>query len=134
VAEQGPGGGSNAFHFEGRSQVDKIEVHGHVAGRDVNVTAAEAESVAGRKELLELISRLQAQVAALEQAPSGLQRDAADELKKAQEAGEEGDDNRLVEKLEAAHGYIERIAATLPAAVSIAQTVATLAQRATGLG
>src|SRR5215207_509494 len=131
VAEQGSGGGgSSAFHLEDKARIDKLHIEGNVAGRDVNVTPADAEGVASRKELLALLTKLQAQVAALEQAPPGLQRDAGDELKKAQEAGEEGDNNRLVEKLQSAHGYLERIAATLPAAVSVAQVVASLAQRA----
>ncbi len=70
---------------------------------------------------------------ALSEAPSGLRMDAADELGKARSAGEEGDDQRLVEKLGAAQGYLERIAAAVPAAVSIAQTIATLIQRVPGL-
>ena len=134
MAEQASGGGSSAFHLEGKARIDKVHIEGSVAGRDVVITAADAEAVSSRKEMLEMLARLQAQVAALEQAPAGLQRDAGDELNKAQEAGEEGDDNRLVEKLETAHGYIERIAATLPAAVSVAQAVASLAQRIPGLG
>jgi hypothetical protein len=134
LAEQASGGSSSAFHLEGKASIDKVHVEGNVAGRDVIVTAADAEGVKSRQELLEMLTRLQAQVAALEAAPAGLQRDATDELKKAQEAGEEGDTNRLVEKLETAHGYIERIATTLPAAVSVAQAVASLAQRVPGLG
>jgi len=40
----------------------------------------------------------------------------------------------LVEKLGTAEGYLERIGQSLPAAVTLAQTVATLALRVSGQG
>jgi hypothetical protein len=134
MTEGSGGGSSSAFHLEGQAKIDKVHIEGSVAGRDVVITASDVDNIKTRQELLEMLAQLQAQVAALEGAPGGLRQDAGDELKKAQEAGEEGDNNRLVEKLETAQGYIERIATTLPAALSVAQAVAALAQRATGLG
>src|SRR5262249_53962684 len=109
---------------------------GNVAGRDVVVGASPVDAAAAqdRQQVLALLGRLQEEVAALQDAPKGPQRDAQDDLGKAREAGEEGDTERLVEKLESAHGYLERIAQTAPAAVTLAQTVATLFQRVLGPG
>ncbi len=127
--------GSAAFQVGQGARIGNIEVGGNVAGRDVvvGVTAAEASAVKDRQEVLALLTRLQDQVAALAEAPSSLRDDAHDELRKAKEAGEQGNTDRLVEKLETAHGYLERIAATLPAAIGLAQAVATLGQRVIGL-
>jgi hypothetical protein len=99
----------------------------------IGVSPAEAEAVNDRTQVLELLARLQADVAALQEAPAGLRDDVADELKKAQAAGEAKDDDRLAEKPPSAQGYLGRIATTLPAAVSLAQAVATLVQRVPGL-
>jgi len=125
--------GSAAFYVGRGGKIDSVKIEGNVAGRDVNITASDAAQVSERAQLLELLAKLQEQVQALSEAPSGLKTDAADELGKARSAGEEGDDQRLVEKLGAAQGYLERIAAAVPAAVSIAQTIATLIQRVPGL-
>jgi hypothetical protein len=126
---------SSAFHLERGARIDKLTVGGNVAGRDVviGVTPADAEQATDRKQVLELLERLEAAVAKLEEAPPGLRDDAADELRKAKEAGQAGDTQRLAEKLETAHSYLERIASTLPAALSLAQAVAMLAQRIPGL-
>jgi len=99
----------------------------------IGVSSDEAAAVEDRQQLLELLARLQQEVEALKEAPAGLRSDALDELKKAQAAGEDKDDDRLVEKLSTAQGFLERIAAALPAAVSVAQAVATLVQRVPGL-
>jgi F0F1-type ATP synthase membrane subunit b/b' len=130
-----PSSDSSAFHLERGARIDKLSVGGNVAGRDVviGVTPSDAEKVTDRQQVLELLERLEAEVAKLEEAPSGLRDDAADELRKAKQAGREGDTQRLAEKLETAHGYLERITATLPAALSLAQAVAMLAQRIPGL-
>ena len=127
--------GSAGIYLGKGAKIDSVKITGNVAGRDVNigVSPAEAAGVDERGQLLEMLSRLLAEVEGLKDAPSGLQADAADELKKAQAAGADGDDDRLVEKLGTAQGYLERIAAALPTAVSIAQTVATLVQRVPGL-
>jgi hypothetical protein len=126
---------SSAFHLEQGARIGKLTVGGNVAGRDVviGVTPADAEQATDRQQVLELLDRLQAAVSKLEEAPPGLRDDAADELRKARQAGQEGDTQRLAEKLETAHGYLERIASTLPAALSLAQAVALLVQRIPGL-
>jgi F0F1-type ATP synthase membrane subunit b/b' len=127
--------GSAAFYLGRGAKIDSVKITGNVAGRDVHigVSAGEAEAVADRQQLLELLARLQQEVEALKEAPAGLRSDALDELKKAQSAGEQKDDDRLVEKLSTAQGFLERIATALPAAVSVAQAVATLVQRVPGL-
>lgn len=126
---------SAAFYLGKGAKIDSVKVTGNVAGRDmhIGVSPAEAATVDERRQLLEMLSKLLTEVERLKDAPSALRADAADELKKAQAAGADGDDDRLVEKLETAQGYLERIASALPAAVSIAQTVATLVQRVPGL-
>jgi hypothetical protein len=124
--------GSAAFYLGKGARIDSVKIEGNVAGRDVNITQAAAQ-VDDRASLLAVIEQLQGEIAALQEAPGGLRTDAEDELKKAQAAASEGDDGRLIEKLTAAQGYVERIAASLPAAVSIAQTVATLIQKVPGL-
>ena len=130
-----PGLGSAAFYLGRGAKIDSVKITGNVAGRDVHigVSSDEAAAVEDRQQLLELLARLQQEVEALKEAPAGLRSDALDELKKAQAAGEDKDDDRLVEKLSTAQGFLERIAAALPAAVSVAQAVATLVQRVPGL-
>ena len=134
MAEDQPG--SAAFYLGKGARIDSVKITGNVAGRDVHigVSPADAEDVSDRRQVLELLARVLAEVEALNEAPGGLREDAADELKKAQAAGEAEDDDRLVEKLSSAQGYLERIATALPVAVTLAQTVATLVQRVPGLG
>jgi hypothetical protein len=131
--EEGPG--SAAFYLGRGAKIDSVKITGNVAGRDVHigVSADEAAAVADRQQLLEVLARLQQEVEALKEAPAGLRSDALDELKKAQAAGADKDDDRLVEKLSTAQGFLERIATALPAALSVAQAVATLVQRVPGL-
>jgi hypothetical protein len=133
MAEEQPG--SAAFYLGKGARIDSVKITGNVAGRDVHigVSPADAEAVSGRQQVLELLGRVLAEVEALNEAPTGLREDAADELKKAQAAGEAEDNDRLVEKLSSAQGYLERIATALPVAVTLAQTVATLVQRVPGL-
>jgi hypothetical protein len=127
---------STAFSLGKGARIGKIEVGGHVAGRDVVVstTPADAASAQDLLQVLELLKRLEEQIAGLAEAPAGLRDDAQDELRKAHQAGAQGDTQRLVEKLGTAQGYLERIGQSLPAAVTLAQTVATLALRISGLG
>jgi hypothetical protein len=126
---------SAAINLGRGAHIDKLDIRGSVAGRDVNIgiTPADAAVAQDRQEVLKLLLRLQEEVAALQEAPSALRGDAGDELRKAHDAGEQGDSGRLVEKLESARGYLERIGQTLPAALGIAQTVAAIASRAAGL-
>jgi hypothetical protein len=127
---------SSAFNLGRGAHIDKLTVGGNVAGRDVvvGVTPADASAAADLHAVMEMLLKLQQQVAALEDAPAGLREDAADELRKAHEAGAQNDPERLAEKLHSAQSYLERIGAALPPAVAIAQTVASLALRVTGLG
>ncbi len=122
---------STAFSLGKGARIGKIEVGGHVAGRDVVVgtVPADAASAQDLAEVLELLKHLEEQIANLAEAPAGLRDDAQDELRKAHQAGAQGDTQRLVEKLGSARGYLERIGQSLPAAVTLAQTVATLALR-----
>ena len=133
MAEQEPG--SAAFNLSKGARIGKIDIRGNVAGRDVvlGTTPADAAAVQDRQQLLELLLKLQQEVAALEQAPAGLKDDAADELRKAHDAGQQGDAGRLTEKLDTARGFLERIGQTLPAALALAQAVAAVAARAAGL-
>jgi hypothetical protein len=133
VADNEPS--SAAFHLGQGARIGKVDVRGNVAGRDVVVgtTAADAEAAEDRQQLLALVLRLQEQVAALQEAPQGLKEDAADELRKAHEAGQQGDAGRLTEKLDTARGYLERIGQTLPSALALAQAIAAVAARAAGL-
>ena len=80
-----------------------------------------------------MLQTLQAEVAALKDAPPGLKDDAADELRKAHDAGQQNDPKRLDEKLDTARTYLERIGQTLPSALALAQAVAAVAARAAGL-
>ena len=122
---------SAGIYMEQGASIKSVSV-GNLAGRDLTIGADAA--VDERKRLLAEIEELRAQVAALAEANPGLRDDAHDELSKAKTAGEQGDTNRLVEKLEAARGYLERLGKDLPSALALAGTVATLVQRVAGLG
>src|SRR5258708_1182870 len=125
---------STAFSLGKGARIGKIEVGGNVAGRDVVVGTAPADAASAQDllQVLELLKRLEEQIAGLAEAPAGLRDDAQDELRKAHLAGAQGDTQRLVEKLGTAQGYLERIGQSLPAAASHAQTEADLAQRIAG--
>jgi hypothetical protein len=118
--------------MEQGASIKSVSIGGNVVGRDLTIGADAA--VDERQRLLAEIEELRTQVAALAEANPGLRDDAHDELSKAKTAGEQGDTNRLVEKLEAARGYLERLGKDLPSALALAGTVATLVQRVAGLG
>jgi len=127
---------STAFSMGQGARIGSISVGGHVAGRDVvttTTTPAEAASAHDLAQVLALLQQLQEEIGKLDQAPAGLREDAQDELKKAHQAGSQGDTQRLAEKLGSAQTYLERIGQNLPAAISLAQTVATLATRVGGM-
>ena len=128
-------GTSAGINVGGNARVSRIDVQGDVVGRDkvVGATPEDAAAAQDRAQLLAVLAQLQEQVKALESAPTGLRQDAADELGKAQQAGEQGDKGRFLEKLETARGYLERIAEALPVGIQLAQTVAMIATRASGL-
>ena len=127
---------STAFSLGKGARIGKIEVGGDVAGRDVVVgtTPAKVASAQHLDQVLEVLKRVEEQIANLAEAPAGLRDDAQDEVRKAHLAGAQGDTQRLVEKLGTAQGYLERIGQSLPASVTLAQTVATLALRISGQG
>ena len=128
--------GSAAFRLERGARIDKIDIRGNVAGRDVVIGGPSPDAAAAaqdREQLLQLISQLQQQVAALEEAPPGIREDAADDLRKAHAAGADGDAERLTEKLESARGYLERVGQSVPAALALAQTIAGIVARVSGL-
>ena len=123
---------SAGIYMEQGASIKTVSIGGNVVGRDLTIGADAA--VDERQRLLAEIEDLRVQVAALAEANPGLRDDAHDELSKAKTAGEQGDTNRLVEKLEAARGYLERLGQDLPSALALAGTVATLVQRVAGLG
>src|SRR5690349_13735862 len=126
---------SSAINLNRGSRVGRIEIHGNVAGRDVvlQALADEASTAQDRQQVLELLARIEQRVAALEAAPPGLRGDAVDELRKAHDAGAQGDKSRLSEKLAAARDYLMRIGSEIPDALALAQTVATIATKVVGL-
>jgi hypothetical protein len=127
---------SIVFSLGEGARIGKIEVGGNIAGRDLIVGATYAGTTSARQmsDVLEQLQLLEEQTLRLEGAPAGPREDARDELRKAREAGMQGDSRRLVEKLGTAQRYLERIGQNLPAAVTIAQSVAALTQRMRGLG
>src|SRR3979411_1793888 len=98
---------SAGIYMEQGASIKTVSIGGNVVGRDLTIGADAA--VDERQRLLGEIEDLRAQVAALAEANPGLRDDAHDELSKAKTAGAQGDTNRLVEKLEAARGYLERL-------------------------
>jgi hypothetical protein len=126
---------SAGINISGNARVSKIDVQGDVIGRDkiIGALADEASAVQDRQQLLNVIAKLQEQITALEEAPTGLREDASGELDKARKAGEQGDKGRLLDKLETARGYLEKMVELVPVGMQLAQTVALIAQRAQGL-
>src|SRR5919199_4783465 len=107
---------SSAFNLGQGASIGSVQVGGSVVGGNqaVGPTPADAATAAERQELLARLEQLPQQVAALQGAPAHLHEDAQDELRKARQAGEDGDAERLVEKLQTAEGYLTRIGQTLP--------------------
>ena len=108
--------------------------YGDVAGGNmIKITTAAAAQSDNKEDLLEMISDLRKQIATLADAPKGKREDADDELRKAKEAGAEGNKQRMVEKLESAHNILLALAGTVPAAVKLGEAVGAVLQRAVGL-
>ena len=104
---------------------------GDVAGRDIvkiTTTPAAAAAVTGRADLLAAIAGARADVAGLAApaAQKGRQEDAADDLRKAKEAGDAGDDRRMLEKLDSA----QRALLAMGAPETLSDAVGVLLQRA----
>jgi hypothetical protein len=104
---------------------------GDVAGRDIiKVDTANAASSDTKRKLLTLISDLQSEVTNLTSVPKGKRQDAEDELRKAKEAGEEGDKERLLEKLESAQRILVAIGSSIPVAFELGKTIGAVLQQA----
>jgi hypothetical protein len=127
---------SAVFALGKGARTGEINVGGHVAGRDVVITTipAQAAEAQDMSQALDLLNQIESQIASLAEAPAGLRDDAQDEVRKAVQAGSQGDTPRLVEKLRTAQGYLERIGQSLPAAFALSQSLATLALRVSGQG
>lgn len=111
-------------------KVSQISVSGDVFAGDKYTAGGVAED---KQRLLDEIASIQKKLAALDEGHPGLRKDADDELAKAHEAGTNGDKDRLVEKLETARGYLERLGQAAPAAVMLAHAVATLVGQAAAI-
>jgi hypothetical protein len=110
--------------------VSRLSVGGDVIGGDKYAGGAPNED---RQKLLAAVASIQKQLAELNEGHPGLRQDAGDELAKALDAGTRGDKDRLVEKLDSARGYLERLGQAVPAAVMLAHSVATLVAQASSL-
>jgi hypothetical protein len=110
-----------------------VKIEGTVAGRDVHQQQL-TQGAIDMPQLLEALERLQRDVMQLQEAPAGEREDARDELRKAGEAAQQGDKDRLQKKLQSAQAILETLGQNLPAALALGQTIGALAQRAMGLG
>jgi len=106
---------------------------GNITKLNINVGATDVAKADTKQELLDLIAKLQAEVAGLKDAPKGKRQDAEDELRKAKEAGEEGDNDRLLEKLDSAQRILIGLGSAIPAALKLGETIGALIQRVMGM-
>ena len=129
-------GSSRGIDFGRGNRLSNVNISGTIAGRDVTQITTTPEAAAGvkdKEELLALIEQLQGDIAKLTEAPEGERRDAQDELVKAKEAGEKGDHERLVKKLQSAQAIMAALGSTIPAAFQLGETIGTLLQKVPGL-
>jgi hypothetical protein len=129
-------GDSKAIDFGRQNRMGNVRISGDVAGHDIVKIAASpdmAADVQSKQQLLELVALVRADIAKLADAPAGEREDVADELRKAEAAAQQGDQHRLVEKLEGARRILEVLGGSIPAALTLAQTVGALVQKAAGL-
>ena len=122
----------------GSAQIKGNVAMGDVSGGDItkitiNVSAAAAAQAQDKTALLVQIAKLKDAVAQLADAPKGQRRDIAYALDSAHDAGEEGDNTRLLEKLTEAQNQLLKLSATVPAARPLSDTVGALIQRAMGV-
>lgn len=103
---------------------------GNITKITFTTSPAEVASVTDMQRVLRQIEALQTDVTKLTDAPKGLRNDAAYALSAAKDAGEEGDRDRLREKLEAVQKLVLDISASVPAAAELAQTIGILLQQA----
>ena len=125
---------STGIDFGSNNRFRDVKLEGTVAGRDVQQQTTTSTGAFDQQQLLEALERLQAEVMQLQEAPAGEREDARDELRKASEAAEQGDQERMVKKLEGAQRILQTVGESLPAALALGQTIGLLAQKAMGLG
>jgi len=127
---------STGIDFGQGNQIGSLSISGNVAGRDqeITTTTGAAEGVETREQLLAVIASLRAEIEQLQEASDGDREDADDELRKAAEAAEKGDSDRVVQKLDAAQRIMVGLGAAIPAAVKLGEIIATLIPRIPGLG
>jgi hypothetical protein len=127
---------STGVDFGQGNQIGPVSISGNVAGRDLRITTTTeaAEGVETREQLLAVIASLRAEIEQLQEASAGDREDADDELRKAAEAAEKGDSDRVVQKLDAAQRIMVGLGAAIPAAVKLGEIIATLIPRIPGLG
>jgi hypothetical protein len=127
---------STGIDFGHGNRIRDVSIQGNVAGRDVHetvMTTAPAAGAPNQQELLDMIARLQEQVAQLDNAPEYDREDAQDELAKAKQAAERGDSDRLLKKLESTRSLLVTLGSSLPAALQLAQEVSKLVHRFSGV-
>jgi hypothetical protein len=125
---------SKGIDFGSNNRFRDVKVEGTVAGRDIHQRTTTTDGALEQQQLLEALERLQAEVMQLQEAPAGEREDARDELRKASEAAEQGDHDRMVKKLQGAQAILQTVGESLPAALALGQTIGLLAQRVMGLG
>jgi endonuclease/exonuclease/phosphatase family metal-dependent hydrolase len=128
------GSDSKGIDFGTNNRFRDVRVEGTVAGRDVHQQTTTGDGAFDRQQLLDALERLQVEIMQLQDAPAGDREDARDELRKASEAAQEGDHDRMVKKLNGAETILHAIGENLPAALALSQTIAVVAQKALGLG
>jgi division protein CdvB (Snf7/Vps24/ESCRT-III family) len=126
--------GSKGIDFGSNNRFRDVKVEGTIAGRDIHQETTSTTGAFDQQQLLEALQQLQAEVMQLQEAPAGEREDARDELRKASEAAEQGDQERVVKKLQGAQAILQTVGESLPAALALGQTIGLLAQKAMGLG
>jgi endonuclease/exonuclease/phosphatase family metal-dependent hydrolase len=127
------GSDSRGIDFGTNNRFRDVRVEGTIAGRDIHQQTTTGGAF-DQQQLLDALDRLQTEVMQLQDAPAGDREDASDELRKASEAAQAGDHDRMVKKLNGAGAILNTIGENLPAALALGQTVAVLAQKVMGLG
>jgi hypothetical protein len=108
---------------------------GDVAAGDIPKTY-NISNVAGstdQAQILKAIGDLRADLAKANDLPDDARDDANDALEAAEKAGKENKKERMLEKLDVAQKVMLKLAATVPVAVKVGETIGTLLQRAMGL-
>ena len=123
---------NTGIDFGKNNTFGSLTISGKVAGRDLielHTSPAMAEGVETRQQFIDLIAKLREDVARLTDIPDGEQEDADDDLRKAAEATEKGDADRVVQKLESVQAILTGLSAAIPAAIKLGETIGVLIQR-----